>query len=385
MLPVGYPSGVWQGELSSIRLTVGAGCLEALGETARGLGVQRALVVSDPGVCAAGDHVPRALASLAAAGIESALFDGAASNPTTEHVAAGVEAAREHRCDLLVGLGGGSAMDCAKGINFLLTNGGAMADYWGLGKATRPMLPSIGVPTTAGTGSEAQSYALITDPVSHRKMACGDRKARFHAVLLDPDLTTTAPRFVAASAGIDALSHAVESAVTSRGTPVSSLFAREAWSLLHRAFLPALDGDAKARELMLVGAHFAGAAIEASMLGATHAAANPLTARFGTVHGVAIGILLPHVVRFNAEVVAPRYRWMMDLGIHEGGPAGEVLSDRLEHLRRQAGLPGRLQEIGVERAALPALARRACDEWTGKFNPRPVTEADFLELYEAAF
>src|SRR5262249_1030034 len=154
------------------RVVFGPGSLARLGELARDLGGRRALLVTDPGLEAAG-HPDRALHSLRAAGVETFVFDGVEENPTTRHVRAGLEAARKHKIDLLVAVGGGSSMDCAKGVNFLLTNGGEMADYKGFGKATRPMLPSIGVPTTAGTGSEAQSYALIADEKTHLKMACG--------------------------------------------------------------------------------------------------------------------------------------------------------------------------------------------------------------------
>ena len=161
-----------------------------------------------------------------------------------------------------------------------------MEDYWGFGKATDPMLPSIGVPTTAGTGSEAQSYALISRAADHQKMACGDLKARFAAVILDGELVASLPRQVAAVAGIDALSHAVESWVTTRRNPVSKLFARAAFERLEGAFERFLsDGqDGQSRADMLLGAHWPGMAIEASMLGAAHACANPLTARYGLDH-----------------------------------------------------------------------------------------------------
>src|SRR5204863_4246486 len=147
--------------------------------------------------------------------------DAVEENPTSRHVEAGVAAARAHRADLLVAIGGGSAMDTAKGINFVFTNGGQIADYQGFAKATRPMLPSVGVPTTAGTGSEAQSYALIADESSHLKMACGDRKAAFRVALLDPELTVSQPRSVSAVTGIDSVAHALESYVTVKRNPLA--------------------------------------------------------------------------------------------------------------------------------------------------------------------
>ena len=210
-----------------IRTVFGNGVLPRLGELARELGGRRVLLVTDAGLEHAG-HPQRAQQSLREAGLEVFLFDGVEENPSDRHVQAGLEQARRHQIDLLVGLGGGSAMDCAKGINFLLTNGGRMADYKGFGKAARPMLPSLGVPTTAGTGSEAQSYALIADEHTHLKMACGDRKAAFRVALLDPELTVTQPAKVTAITGIDALAHAVESYVCTRRNPIAQLFGRAA-------------------------------------------------------------------------------------------------------------------------------------------------------------
>src|SRR6516225_8924610 len=152
------------------RVLFETGALARLGAVARELGGSRALLVTDPGLEKAG-HPQRAVASLRDAGLHVAVFDGVEENPTTRHVGDGLQVARAERIDLLVAVGGGSAMDCAKGINFLLTNGGSMADYKGTGRATKPMLASVGVPTTAGTGSEAQSFALIADEKTHLKMA----------------------------------------------------------------------------------------------------------------------------------------------------------------------------------------------------------------------
>src|SRR5436190_533225 len=205
---------------SPTRVVFGAGTLNRLGELARELGDTRVLLVTDPGLEAAG-HPQRAMASLKAAGLEVFLFHGVECNPTNRHVDAGVAFARPLGIDLIVSVGGGSSMDCAKGINFLLTNGGRMADYMGFGKAARPMLPSIGVPTTAGTGSEAQSYALIADEQTHMKMACGDRKAAFRIAILDPEVTVSQPARVTAITGIDALSHAIESFVTTKRNPLA--------------------------------------------------------------------------------------------------------------------------------------------------------------------
>jgi alcohol dehydrogenase len=167
------------------RVVFGEGTLSRLGEFARELNGSRVLLVTDSGIVRAG-HAARAVSSLEAAGLSVNVFAEVRENPDTHDVARCVRVAEEARVDLIVGLGGGSSMDTAKGANFLLTNGGQMRDYWGVGKATRPMLPLIAIPTTSGTGSECQSFALISDPETHQKMACGDPKAAAKVAILDP-------------------------------------------------------------------------------------------------------------------------------------------------------------------------------------------------------
>jgi alcohol dehydrogenase len=279
-------------------------------------------------------------------------------------------------------------MDCAKGINFLLTNGGQMEDYWGMDKATKPMLPAIGIPTTAGTGSEAQSFALISQEKTHLKMACGDKKARFRAVILDPHLVKSVPPKVAAIAGIDAISHAVESYVCTRRNLISQMFAREAWRLLEQSFEIILQEpeNIAAQSNMLLGAHLAGAAIENSMLGAAHACANPLTATYGIPHGIAVGLMLPHVMRFNSAIVNADYAGLLESASISAASqtGGERLIARIVELKDAANLPQRLRDCNVEKQALPKLAKAAASQWTGKFNPRSVGEKELLELFEAA-
>jgi len=369
------------------RVVFGEGALARLGELARELSFTRTLVVADGGLVSTG-QVDRAAALLDAAGISVSFFHDFEANPDTRMVEAGRAHAASRGIDSMVAIGGGSSLDCAKGINFVLTNGGAMRDYWGFGKASRPMLPMIGAPSTAGTGSEAQSYALISDADSHVKMACGDPKAAFRVAILDPVLTVSQPRSVAATAGYDAVSHAIETYVTTRRNDISDLFAREAWRQLDGHYERVLEEpeDLSARGAMLLGAHQAGIAIEHSMLGATHACANPLTARHGTAHGAAIAVLLPHVVRWNASLVSDRYGELLRASGGDPGDApGEALAARLERLSHAGGLPTTLRELGVPRDSLPALASEAAAQWTGTFNPRPFDAAAAFALYEQAY
>lgn len=383
------------------RVVYGSGTIDRVGELSRELGGTRVLVVSDPGIAKAG-HVDRTVLRLGEAGLSSVVFTDVQPNPTTADVDHGLAVARQHDIDFLVAVGGGSSMDCAKGINFLLTNGGTIRDYWGVGKATRPMLPLIAIPTTSGTGSEAQSFAIIADTQTHVKMACGDKKAACRVAILDPELTLSMPAGVTAATGIDAISHALESYVTTRRNPVSQLFARRAWRLLAQGF-PVVTSQGmqvaatqkyaeeeilSARGAMLLGAHLAGAAIENSMLGATHALANPLTAHYGITHGEAVGLMLPHVIRFNAAVVGRLYGALAaDARIcaADDPQAGDRLASLVSRMARMGGISTRLIDFRVERQMLPQLAEDAAKQWTGTFNPRPVDESSLLELYEAAF
>jgi len=368
------------------RVVFGAGRLSQLGSLCQDLKAKRIFLVTDHGLEEAG-HVSRAQKYLTEAGLEVILYDEVHPNPTTLDVEKGLKVAQSANPDLIIGLGGGSSMDCAKGINFLLTNGGEMKDYWGVGKATEEMLPMIAIPTTSGTGSEAQSFALIADADTHMKMACGDKKAACKIALLDPELTLSMPTSLTVVTGIDAISHAVETYVTTKQNIISKTLSLRAFDFLVHAFPQVLtDPDnLEARGKMLLGAHLAGAAIENSMLGATHALANPLTAHFDTTHGTAIGIMLPHVVRFNAKV-ANYTELARTAGLEPTNTleAGELLADHLRELFNMAGSPATLNDISFDAELLPKLAEEAADQWTGNFNPHPVEAQILLELYRKA-
>ncbi len=359
----------------------GNNTIERLGELTRSLGGSRVLITTDTGIEKAG-ILARAVSALQSERIAAYVYADVTSNPTTEDVDAAVVVAKTNApIDLIIGLGGGSPMDCAKGANFLLTNGGKMEDYWGTNKATQPMLPSIGIPTTIGTGSEAQSFALIAQAESHIKMACGDKKARFGTVILDATLTKTLPRPIAAITGIDAVAHAVESFVSTRHNPMSQMFSRHAWELLNAHFEASLESDNSiARSKMLFGAYLAGLAIENSMLGAAHACANPLTARYDVIHGVAVSLMLPHVIRLNSTVAGEAYR-----ELHPNGN----LADRITTLKQIGNLPNRLRDYPVQytigTAEIPTLAKEAATQWTAQFNPRPLNIRDFMTLYEEVY
>lgn len=375
------------------RVVLESGGIRHLGKLAKDLSDGPVLLVTDPGLHRAG-HVQKAEQILNDAGLKVAVFQDVAENPTTEDVDRCVAFAKENSVQLIVGLGGGSSMDCAKGANFLLTNGGRMQDYKGIGKAKHDMLPMIAVPTTSGTGSEAQSFAVIADAETHMKMPCGDPKAACRIAILDPELTITMPRSVAAATGIDAMTHAIESFVCKKRTLVSQMFAKQAWQLLSKSFPIVMEdpNNVEARGQMLLGAHFAGAAIENSMLGSAHATANPLSANFNTVHGIAVGLMLPHVIRWNQPQVGELYK---ELAIASGSAhssdneqvATEQLASEFTSFLKIAGMPTRLSDAvdqPLDQQMLMTLAGQAAQQWTGTFNPRTMDEQAFLKVYQAA-
>ena len=335
------------------RVVFGAGAVDRLGELALIIGTN-ALLVTDPGLVAAG-HVERVRHGLDAAGVSVTIFDRVRENPTTREVDQCLEVARAVRPELIIGLGGGSSMDTAKGCNFILTNGGRMQDYWGVGKATKPMLPLIAVPTTAGTGSECQSFALIADEKTHQKMACGDPKAAPRLAILDPLLTVTQPRQVAACTGIDAVAHAVETAVTKKRNELSWLYSREAFRLTTANLDRVLQrpDDLEARAAMQLGAAYAGTAIENSMLGAAHSA---------------------ELAKFAGLV---DWRDRVEQAV-------EALIAQLESLLHAGKMAPSLSALNIPPSRLPELAEEAAGQWTAQFNPRAITASDFEGIYAAA-
>ena len=340
-------------------LRFGAGRLSELGTLAAGYG-KRVLLVTDPGLKASG-HVERALGYLETSGLTVEIFDAVPENPTTADAGACAEAVSQFGAEVLVALGGGSAIDTAKGVNILHES------------LYRPL---IAIPTTAGTGSEVQRHAVLGDPETHVKKAYGHPAGVPKIALLDPELTLTCPPRVTACTGIDALSHAIESWVTKTRNALSGLCAHTAFvrieANLNKVFADPADLDARGE--LLLGAALAGLAIENSMLGAAHAAANPLTARFGTVHGEAVGRMLPHVIRFNAEL--PEIDAMYD----QLYGSSERLARRVEELLEAGGLADPFPHA-LDGETLGILSEEAAAQRTASFNPRPIRAEDFRRLY----
>ena len=367
----------------SPKLIFGNGAIKELPASLLELGITSVLLVTDKGIIKAG-HVDTTRALLEANGVNVHVYDDVSENPTENDAEACCAFAREIEFDGFVALGGGSSMDTAKACNFLLSNGGRMSDYHGYGKASKEMLPFIAVPTTAGTGSECQSYALVSREGSHEKMACGDPKALARVAILDPDITDSQPRSVAIQTGIDALAHALESAVSNKRTELSGMYSEAAFRHIARAIDDVIDSNVHGddRGHMLLGAALSGLAIENSMLGAAHASANPLTARHDIIHGRAVAMMLPHVMRFNdqnpdAARIYRRYSGFL----HELEVTEKSLIDWV------SDLTSRMSQVdfSADEEEIQQLATEAKQQWTGNFNPRPVEVGDFVDLYRSAF
>lgn len=350
-----------------------------VGMFAKTSGISHAFFVSDAGVAAAG-HVERAADCLTAAGVRLTMWLDVASDPTETAVDQATAVAREAGVDGVVALGGGSVMDTAKGVRMLLAHSGRMRDHLGPGSDGTPLLPMVAMPTTAGTGSESQSFALVSRDDDHRKMACGDPHGIPTVSLLDPRLTASAPHRVTALAGMDALVHGLETAVTTAGNEASWALGMKAFVMLRKHLPEVLQrpDDLDARRMMLLGSSLAGEAIEASMLGAAHACANPLTARYGLPHGEMVGLMASHVVRFNG---CEAYARMAEAV----GVAEDRFADDLQALQESCGLRVRLSDCGVPEGVLRELAEDAATQWTGRFNPVTVSVDGFEALYRAAW
>ena len=370
----------------------GTGALSRLGELARAHIGSRLLVVTDPGMMSTG-IVERALAVLDAAGVATTLFADVQADPPEAVIHAATEAARAAGVEGIIGLGGGSSLDVAKLVALLAPGRETLKAVYGVGKATGPRLPLILVPTTAGTGSEVTPISIVTTGTAE-KMGVVSPVLIPDLALLDPELTYGLPAHVTAATGIDAMVHAIEAyaSANANNNPISRILALQALRLMGGAILTAVRSgkDAKARADMLLGSMLAGQAFANSPVAAVHALAYPLGGHYHIPHGLSNALVLPHVLRFNAVTAPGAYAEMAphafpDLGRLEGQERAAAFAERLADLSRDCGLPQRLRDMKIEADALPMLARDAMNQTRLLVNnPRPVTEADALAIYQSA-
>ena len=368
-------------------LVVGPGALGRIGTAAGTLLGPRVLVVTDRGVIEAGLVEP-AVATLRAGGAEIELFTEVVADPPEAVVLAAVDMARRFGPTAVLGIGGGSSLDVAKLVALLARGGESLDDVYGVDRATGPRLPLVLVPTTAGTGSEVTPIAIVTTGADEKKGVVSPVLLPDIA-LLDPDLTLGLPPLVTAATGLDAMVHAIEAftSASPNRNPLSANLAREALRLLGRHIERAVvDGrDSAAREAMLLGSMLAGQAFANAPVAAVHALAYPIGARFHVAHGISNSLVLPHVLRFNAPSCGAAYDELAGCIFADRANTGS-LADGLSRLAARLGLPERLRDVGIPAEALDKLADDAMQQTRLLINnPRPLTRADALAIYTAAW
>ena len=367
----------------------GRGLLNQIGACARRLGGHKVFLVSDQGLFSAG-WVDRALKSIMEAGLEVTYFDHITQNPKDVEVEEGALEYIRQGCDVIVGLGGGSAMDAAKGIAILVSNGGRIRDYVGSDRIIRPLPPLVLCPTTCGTGSDVSQFAIINDTERRCKLTIMSRCVAPDISLTDPDTLETLPDEYVCTTATDALSHAMEAFFSVASTTLTDVHAIKALRLVSTSLVNAVrerkPGDLE--NLARASLH-AGMAFSNSLLGIVHALAHPIGGLYDANHGSINAVLLPEVIKYDIPVVTeklPELAW--GLGHRTDGnenTASEVVQEALDNMLDAAGAPRSLKSLGVKRQDLPELARRALNDVCIITSPRQADERDLLSILEKAY
>ena len=364
----------------------GRGALKQLPDILQTENAASVFLVADKGLQQVG-LVHKTKAILAEKGIACQEFIDLSVNPTVGNVETATEAFKASGCKSIVALGGGGPMDVAKSVAILVTYGGKITDYAGLGKVPGPVLPLIAIPTTAGTGSEVTASSVITDEKTHFKMAIISYNICPTYALLDPELVMTVPRSVAAACGVDAFIHAMEAYVSKTSSPFTDAMGEHAMRMIGgniRRYVASRD-DEEAASNMLVGSMLAGLAFAWGKLGNIHAMSHPVSGFFHVPHGVANAILMPVIVEYNALADQGRYRVIYD-SITQGAKADEyfipeMLVEELRNLNRELGIPEKLSDVGVTEDKIGVMAIDAMKSVNVVVNPRQTTIQDIEALY----
>lgn len=375
--------------MPSINL-MGEGCIDEAVSYIKSQGFKKGLIVSDAVLNEIG-VVNNFTALLDTASIDSVIFDKAQPNPTVGNVNDGLALLLQHDCDFVVSLGGGSPHDCAKGIALLATNGGNISDYEGVDLSPKPQLPLIAVNTTAGTASEMTRFVIITDEKRHVKMAIVDKNTTPVLSVNDPSLMIGMPASLTAATGMDALTHAIEAYVSTAATPITDAVALKAIELI-QAYLPTAvnQGDnIEAREKMAYAQFMAGMAFNNASLGYVHAMAHQLGGFYDLPHGVCNAVLLPHVQRYNAQIVPKR---LSDIGAAMGvdianltdEDGAQAAIEAIERLSKKVGIPSGLTSLKVDIKDIPTLSKNALNDVCGLTNPKQANHEEICGIYLAA-
>ncbi|MCX2711155.1 iron-containing alcohol dehydrogenase [Mycolicibacterium sp. J2] len=367
--------------------------LDSMAEAAHAalrLGGLRPLLVTDPGLIEAG-WVDELVRHLRDQGVAVKVWSALTPNPKDHEITAGHQFYRAHGCDVLIALGGGSVIDAAKGIAILSANGGDILDYAGVDKATMPIPPLVVLPSTSGTGADVSQFCIVTDTTRNTKITILGRSLVPDITVIDPRLLTTMPEWLNAATGLDALTHGIEAFVSLGHNQLTDHHALRSVVMVTENLVTTIERpqDMSARVLMAQAALEAGLAFTNAILGAAHAMSHQVGGLLDLPHGVINGVLLPHVVRFNAEAdPAPFAAIAACLGIaDQRAPQLEsalALADRLQELARQVGVPRGLGELGVRDEDVPVLAHNAMADACITTNPRAADEAQLRALFRAA-
>ncbi|HAS6043076.1 TPA: L-threonine dehydrogenase [Vibrio vulnificus] len=369
---------------------MGAGCLKDAADSIKAQGFTKGLIVTDKILNQIG-VVKQVQDLLSERHIEAVVFDGTQPNPTIGNVNAGLALLKQNECDFVISLGGGSPHDCAKGIALVAANGGEIADYEGVDKSAKPMLPLIAINTTAGTASEMTRFCIITDEERHIKMAIVDKHTTPLISVNDPELMLAKPASLTAATGMDALTHAVEAYVSIAATPITDAVAIKAIELIqaHLRTAVAHGDDIEAREQMAYAQFMAGMAFNNASLGYVHAMAHQLGGFYDLPHGVCNAILLPHVQRYNAQVCPERLRDVAKaMGVNvenmSAEQGAEAAIDAIVALAKDVGIPAGIRELGAKSEDIPTLADNALKDACGFTNPKQATHEEISAIFEAA-
>ncbi|MEF2483300.1 L-threonine dehydrogenase [Vibrio mimicus] len=369
---------------------MGAGCLKDAADAIQSKGFKRGLIVTDVILNKIG-VVKKVQTLLNQRSVESVVFDGTKPNPTIRNVNDGLALLKEHDCDFVISLGGGSPHDCAKGIALLATNGGTISDYEGVDRSAKSMLPLVAINTTAGTASEMTRFCIITDEERHIKMAIVDKHTTPLISVNDPELMLAKPASLTAATGMDALTHAVEAYVSIAATPITDAVAIKAIELIQANLRTAVSNgdDIHAREQMAYAQFMAGMAFNNASLGYVHAMAHQLGGFYDLPHGVCNAVLLPHVQRYNAQVCPERLRDVakamgVDVSAMTAEQGAAAAIEAIQQLSKDVGIPSGLRELGAQEQDIPTLADNALKDACGFTNPKQATHAEISAIFAEA-
>lgn len=374
----------------SPEIIFGAGARNSVANYANNFGARKVLVVSDPGVAEAG-WLQEVCDLLEATDIDYVCFTDVSPNPRTSEVMQGAQFYQEHHCNVIVAIGGGSPMDCAKGIGIVSANGRHILDYEGIDTIHLPIPPLIFIPTTAGTSADVSQFAIISDPVDQVKISIVSKAVVPDVALIDPETTVTMDPFLSACTGVDAMVHAIEAFVSTGAGPLTDMHALDAIRLINENLTALVNdpSDIRLREQVMLGSMKAGLAFSNAILGAVHAMSHSLGGYLDLPHGLCNAMLLEHVIGFNYKEAEDRFKVIAEsLAIDTRGMSTvqvqKALIGRVTTLKQEVGLTQRLAESGVSLTDIPTLSEKALHDPCILTNPRKSNQRDVEAVYEEA-